>query len=100
MHGQFNKSSLLAVLRGFKIHLQFSKDFIENYNEGRDLGYFLKIDVHYFEKLHDLYNHLLFLPERMKSEIVEKLFTNLYNKKEYVKHNQTIIQQIFFQIIY
>ena len=37
---------------------QFSKDFIENYNEDSDEGYFLEVDVHYFDKLHDLYNDL------------------------------------------
>ena len=37
---------------------QFSKDFIENYNEDSDEGYFLEVDVHYFDKLHDLHNDL------------------------------------------
>ena len=41
---------------------QFNKNFTENYNEDSDKGYFLEADVQYPEKLHDLYNDLLFLP--------------------------------------
>ena len=45
---------------------QFNEDFIKNYNEESDKGYFLEVDVQYPEKLHELHNGLLFLPERMK----------------------------------
>ena len=31
---------------------QYNEDFIKNYNEGTDEGYFLKVDVQYPEKLH------------------------------------------------
>ena len=47
---------------------QFNKDSIENYNEGSDEGYFLEVNVQYFEKLHELHNDLPFLPERMNIE--------------------------------
>ena len=47
---------------------QFSKDFIKNYNEECDDGYFLEVDLKYLEKLHEFHNNLLFLPERMKIE--------------------------------
>ena len=36
------------------------------------------------EKLHDLYNNLPFLPERMKIENVKKLLVNLHDEKEFV----------------
>ena len=65
---------------------QFNEDFIKNYNEESNEGYFLEVDVHYPEKLHELHNDLLFLPERMKIEKVEKLLTNLYDKTKYVIH--------------
>ena len=39
---------------------QFTKDFTENYNDGSDDGYFLELDVHYLENLHNLHNDLLF----------------------------------------
>ena len=50
---------------------QFNEDFIKKYNKVSNEGYFLEIDVQYFEKLHDLHNDLSFLPERMKIEKVE-----------------------------
>ena len=31
---------------------QFNKDFIKNYNEDSDVGYFLKVHVQYPESLH------------------------------------------------
>ena len=45
---------------------QFNKDFIKNYNEEGDKGFFLEVKVQYIEKLHELQNDLPFLPERMK----------------------------------
>ena len=41
---------------------QFNKDFIKNYNEESDEGYFLKVDVQYLKKLRELHNDLQFLP--------------------------------------
>ena len=46
----------------------FNEDFIKNYNEESYEGYFLRVDVQYLEKLHELQNGLLFLPERSKLE--------------------------------
>ena len=63
---------------------QFIEDFIKNYNEERDERYFLKVDVQYLEKLHELDNDLQFLPERMKIRKLEKLVANLHDKTEYV----------------
>ena len=58
---------------------QFNEDFIKNYNEEIDEGYFLEVDIQYPEKIHELYNDLPFLREKMKIEKVEKLVTNLLN---------------------
>ena len=63
---------------------QFNKGSIKNYNEERKEEYFLEVDVQYLEKLYELYNDLLFLPERIKIEKVEKLVTNLHDKTVYV----------------
>ena len=65
---------------------QFYEDFIRNYNEESDEGYFLEVDVQYCENLHKLHNNLPLLPERMKIEKVEKLVINLHDKTEYVIH--------------
>ena len=63
---------------------QFNNDFIVNYNENSDEGYFLEADVQYPEKLHQLHNDLTFLDKRMKIEQVEKLVANLHDKREYI----------------
>ena len=65
---------------------QLNEDFIKNYTEESDEGYFLEINVQYLEKLHELNNDLPFLPERMKIEKVKKLVANLHDKTEYVIH--------------
>ena len=47
-----------------KVTSQFNKDFIKNYNEESDEGYFFEVDVQYLEKLHELHNDLPFLPQK------------------------------------
>ena len=73
---------------------QFNEDFIKNYNEENDEGYFLEVDVQYPEKLHEIRNNLPFLPERMKIGEVEKLVTNLHDKTEYVTHIRKLKQSL------
>ena len=58
----------------FKI---FNKDFIKNYNEEIDEGYFLQLDVQYLEQLRGIYNDLSFSPEILTIEKVEKLVASL-----------------------
>ena len=53
-------------------------DFIKNYNEKNEVGYFLEIDIHYPEELHELHDDLTYLPEKMKTENVEKLVANSF----------------------
>ena len=45
---------------------QFNEDFIKNYKEESDEGYFFEVDVQYLEKLHELHKDLPFLLERVK----------------------------------
>ena len=59
---------------------QFNKDFIKSNNGESNEGCFLKFDIEYPEKLHELYDNLKFLPERMKIEKIKNLVTNLRNK--------------------
>ena len=70
---------------------EFNEDFIKNYEES-DKGYFFEVDVKYLEKLHEFHNDLPFLPERMKTEKVEKLVANLHDKTEYVIHIENLKQ--------
>ena len=69
---------------------QFNKDFIKNYNDEIDKGYF--VDVQYREKLHERHNDLSFLPGTMKFEKVNKLVTILYDKIEDVIHIRNLKQ--------
>ena len=57
------------------------EDFVKNYDEDSDVGYFIEADVEYPKKLHTLHSDLPFLPERMKVNKCEKPICNLYDKK-------------------
>ena len=52
---------------------QFNEDFIKNYNEKRDKGYFLEVDVQYTEKLHDIHNDLPFLKKEWTLKMSKSL---------------------------
>ena len=58
---------------------QLNEDFIKNYYEESDEGYFIEVDVQYQKKLQNFHNYLCFLPSRMKIEKVEKFVTNLHD---------------------
>ena len=45
---------------------QFNEDFIKNYNEESDEGYFLESEVQYPEKLHEFQNDLPFYQKERK----------------------------------
>ena len=79
---------------------QFDEDFIKNYNGESDEGYFLEVDVQYPEKLHELHNDLLFLPERIKIEKFQKLVSNLHDKTEYIIHIRNFKQVLNHGLIF
>ena len=47
---------------------QFNEDFIKNYDENNNKGYFLEVDVEYPKNLRNLHSDLPFLLERMKMQ--------------------------------
>ena len=59
-------------------------------------GYILEVDVKYPKKLHDLHSDLPFLPERMEINKCKKLVCNLYDKKKYVVHINSLKQALNF----
>ena len=63
-----------------------NEEFIKNYNENDNKGYILEMDVKYSKRLHELHSDLPFLSERMNIDICNKLVCNLFNKKKYVTH--------------
>ena len=73
---------------------QFNEDFKKNYNEKSDEAYFIEVDVQYTEKLHELHNDLPFLPERMKTEKVEKFGANLHDKTKYFMDMKNLKQAL------
>ena len=61
---------------------QFKEDFLHNYNENSNKGYFLEVDVEYPKNLFNLHNDLSFLSKREKIGECEKLTCNIREKKK------------------
>ena len=55
----------------------FKENFIKNYDENGDIGYFLEVDIDYPRKLFNLHKDLSFLPESKRLNKVEKLFCSV-----------------------
>ena len=69
---------------------EINEEFIKNYNENDKKGYILEVDFKYPKKLLDLHSDLPFLPERMEINKCKKLVCNLYDKKKYVVHMNSL----------
>ena len=78
---------------------QFIKDSITSCNEDSDEGYALEVDVQYHERLHNLYNDLPILPNRIKNRNFEKLVANLCDKREYIIHIKNLKQAIYHELL-
>ena len=71
-----------------------NEDFIKKYDENNDKGYIFEVDVKYPKRLHELHSDLPFLSERMEVNKCKKLVCNLFNKKKYVAHINTLKQTL------
>ena len=60
---------------------------------------FLQKDVQYIVNLQELHNDLSFLPERTKTEKVEKLAANLDDKTEYIIHIRNLKQALNHRLV-
>ena len=56
-------------------------------------------NVQYTEKLHEIHNHLPFLPEIIKTEKVKKPAANLHNKTEYVTQIRNLKQALIHGLV-
>ena len=74
--------------------LVINEDFIKNYDEKNDKGYIFEVDVKHPKRLHDLHSDLPFLSERMEINKCKKLVCNLYDKKKYVVHINSLKQAL------
>ena len=73
---------------------RFNEDFIKNYIENSDKGYFLDVDIDYLKELFNFHKDLPFLSERKKVEKVEKLIYSIDDKEKYVIHIRALKQAL------
>ena len=73
---------------------EFNENFIKNYNENSDVGYFLIVDTEYPKQLWSSHKDLPFLPEGRKLEKVEKLVCSIEEKGKYVIHIRALKQAL------
>ena len=71
---------------------EINEDLIKN--ENNDKGYIFEVDVKYPKRLHELHSDLPFLPERMEINKCKKLVCNLYDKKKYAVHINSLKQAL------
>ena len=67
---------------------------LKNDKENDKKEYILEEDIKYPKKFHVLHSDLPFLPERMEINKCKKLVCNLYNKKKYVVHINSLKQAL------
>ena len=73
---------------------EINEEFIKNYNENDNKDFIIEVDVRYPKRLHKLHSDLPFLPKRMKIDKCNKLVCNLFNKKKYVVHINSLKQAL------
>ena len=73
---------------------KINEEFIKNYNENDNKGYIFEVDVRYPRRLHDLHSDLPFLPERIETSKCKKLVCNLFDKKKYIIHVNSMKQAL------
>ena len=73
---------------------QFNEDFIKNYDENSNIGYFLEVDIDYPKELFNLHKDFPFLPESKKVNKVERLIRGIKDKNKYVIHIRALKQTL------
>ena len=72
----------------------FNENFIKNYDENGNIGYFFEVDIDYPKELINLHKDLPFLPKSKKVNNVEKLICDKEDKKKYVIHIRALKQAL------
>ena len=78
---------------------QFKEDFIKNYDEDSNKGYFLEVDVEYPENVFNLHSISPFLPDTNKIGKCNKLVCNIHNKENYAIHIRALKQTLNDELI-
>ena len=78
----------------------FNEDFIKNYNENGDIGYFLEVDIDYLKELFNFQKNLPFLPKSKKVNKVEKLICSIENKEKCVIDIRSLKQALNHGLIF
>ena len=73
---------------------KFNEDFIKDYDENSNKGYFREVDVDYPKKLFDLHKNLPFLRERKKVNKIEKIICSIEDKEKYVVNIKVLNQAL------
>ena len=68
----------------------FNEEFIKDYNENSDEGYFLEVDIEYTKQLWSSHKDLTILPERRKLEKIEKFVFSIEDKEKQVIHKRDL----------
>ena len=67
----------------------YTDKFIKNYDDNRNLGYLLEVDIEYPKQLQKAHSDLPFLPEKK-----DKLLATLEDKQKYVVQMSTLKQAL------
>ena len=73
---------------------KFNEDFIKNYDENGNIGYFCEVDIDYPKELFNIHKDLPSFSESKKVNNVEKLICDIEGKKKYVIHVRALKQAI------
>ena len=73
---------------------KFNEDFIKNYDENSNTGYFPEVGIDYQKELFNLHKDLPFLPGRKKVEKAKKLICGIEDKKKYAIHIRALKQAL------
>ena len=79
---------------------QSNEDFIKNFNEESEEGYFLEGDFQHLQKLHETDDELPSLPEGMKIEKIKKPVANLRDKTGYATHIRSLKHALNNELVF